>query len=247
VGPVPAVPVARLHTRLDLATPLAWRPSPPDKPLTHWKMEIDDAPIFRYFYRHMRPRRHLEFGTWQGEGVLYCLEECDATVWTINLLHGEVRPDGTWAYGTSFSDPAAVPAWSNKVVYAQTWYQTDALGFIGWRYLQRGLGRRVCQVYCDSQEWDSSNYPDGFFDTALIDGSHSEEVVASDTRNACRLVRPGGLIFWHDYCPDPEVLASCSSVAGVMAAIDHNRAWLGTQVRDLFWVQPSWILVGVKR
>ena len=36
-------------------------------------------------------------------------------------------------------------------------------------------------------------------DAAFIDGDHSREVVAHDTALARALVRPGGIIVWHDY------------------------------------------------
>ncbi|HQH70675.1 MAG TPA: hypothetical protein PK360_01215, partial [bacterium] len=92
------VPVQELHQKMGWPALLDYPAASLRKPLTQWKMEIDDSPIFRYLYRHFRPRRHLEFGTWQGTGVLYCLEECEATVWTLNLPRGETLPDGSPAY-----------------------------------------------------------------------------------------------------------------------------------------------------
>lgn len=214
-------------------------------------MEEDDAPILRYLYRALRPRRHLEFGTWQGAGTLLCLESCEAAVWTINLPEGEAAPegaDGSWSY---YSDFAAddVPAWhSGRAARSgRVLCQTDARGFIGRRYLEAGLGHRVCQVYCDSRAWDASAYPPGFFDTALIDGGHSAEVVASDTRKALPLVRSGGVVLWHDFCLDAEVREQCASVGSVTAAVEALLPEVGPALRDVFWIEPSWVLVGVKR
>lgn len=250
---VPAVSVKDLQARLNLTEPLDYPGSSLSKSLTAWKMEIDDAPIFRYLYRHVRPRRHLEFGTWEGTGVCYCLEECDATVWTINLLEGELHPDGSWAYGGPITFLKSLPSWLKRkafkddkghdIVYAQT----DALGFIGRHYLERRLGHRVCQIYCDSRQWDISAYPEGFFDSVLIDGGHSEEIVINDTRKALTLLRSGGLIMWHDFCPDPTVQAQCSSTRGVMSAVANSWDWLRRETKEIFWVNPSWILLGFKR
>jgi hypothetical protein len=50
----------------------------------------------------------------------------------------------------------------------------------------------VAQVYTDSREWDTSHYPDGFFDSCLIDGGHTQDIVVSDTMQALRLVRSEG-------------------------------------------------------
>ena len=78
-------------------------------------------------------------------------------------------------------------------------------GLIGSKYLDAGWGKRVCQIYADSREWDTRAYPAGFFDTAFIDGGHAADIVANDTRRAIQLVRPGGLVVWHDFCPLDEV------------------------------------------
>jgi len=246
---VDSVPASRLHEQLGLVEPFV-RPDAPvtRKRLVDWKMEDDDSPIFRYLYRQLKPTRHLEFGTWKGTGAVYCLEECNATVWTINLLNGETLPDGRWAYADALGNPQSTAGLTvrsgrnNRVIV-----QSDARGSIGREYLERGFGHRVCQIYCDSTQWDDSNFPDGFFDSVLIDGGHDREVVMSDARKALRLVRPGGVVMWHDYCPDEDVLATCSSTKGVYEAIKQMNGALDQSLRDLFWIDPSWILIGVRR
>ena len=243
---IPTVSVKDLHTKLGFSVPLDYPETSLDKPLKDWNMEIDDSPIFRYIYRNFQPKRHLEFGTWQGTGVLYCLEQCDATVWTINLPQGEKLEDGSWAYA---SVPEALKKhfWSRKKKGPLFWGQTDSLGSIGRFYLEAGLGKRVCQIYCDSREWDISNYSNGFFDTALVDGGHVEDIVASDTAKACQLVRSGGLIMWHDFCEETEVQNIYSSARGVVRAIKTNWTKLNGQMKNIFWINPSWILLGVKK
>lgn len=238
------VPVESLHERLGLAVHLDYPAASLRKRFAEWKMEADDAPILRYLYRHVRPRRHLEFGTWEGTGACYCLEECEATVWTLNLPHGEtnagqpayasvasVVPDGALAIGDQGG--AAV-------------YQTDAGVFIGHRYRRAGFGHRVCQILCDSREWDTSAYPLDFFDSVLIDGGHTSDVVLSDTRKALSVVKRGGLIFWHDFCPDPSVFSSMSSVSGVVTGLTSEWQDIRRSLTDVFWVRPSFLLVGVR-
>lgn len=254
---VPCVPVDQVHARLGLADALDYPAASLGKPLTQWRMEDDDSPIFRYLYRNLRPRRHLEFGTWQGTGTLYVLEECEATVWTLNLLEGETDAEGRWVY--SANRPPPPRTWWTRVsgyvrrkltgqapVYESLGYQTDNLGFIGRHYLERGLGNRVCQIYCDSRNWDVSNYPDGFFDSCLIDGGHQYEVVSSDTANALRLVRRGGIVLWHDFCPVPDVLAQCPAPRDVVGYVGNNLQTLKSVTSDLFWIDPSHILLGVR-
>lgn len=229
-------------------------PAPPavnsQTPLDRWKMEINDAPIFRYLYRNFRPKRHLEFGTWQGAGVVYCLEECDATVWTLNMPFGEDKSNGGAAYsgaGESYGLGATLAKeWAQRLgLPPQDAYRTDSFGFIGRFYLEKQLGNRVCQIYCNSTQWDIANYPEGFFDSVLIDGGHEAHVVLSDTRKALSLLRPGGLIMWHDFCP--PVRDKFEVVQGVMSGIEQASELLSASLEKLFWVKPSWILVGIKK
>jgi predicted O-methyltransferase YrrM len=228
-------------------------PSASAKPLNQWKMEEDDAPILQFLYRAHRPMRHLEFGTWQGFGAVLCLEACEATVWTINLSAGERRSDGTWAYGQRvFGEANALQGiisetFGEDELGPRTYHRTDAGGYIGRLYREKGLGRRVCQIYCDSREWDTSNYPSGFFDSVLVDGGHQPDVVTSDTRKALPLLRSGGLMMWHDFCPLPEIRSQFDSVKGVIAGLEPLFPELRTQLEHFFWINPSWILVGIKK
>ena len=240
---IPFLHVFDLHQYLDFAVPLIYPKSSLIKKFSQWKMEVDDAPIFRYIYRNARPRRHLEFGTWQGKGTVFCLEECDATVWTINRPFGEHEG----AYGFGPEELADAHLWAMKVgmQVSERGYASDSIGFIGKDYLERNLGNRVCQVYCDSREWDTSNIPEGFFETILVDGGHIADVVASDTRKALPLLRSGGIIMWHDFCPaEYQKFEACK---GVLAGIAQEWALINEQTEKLFWVYPSMILVGVKK
>ena len=129
----------------------------------------------------------------------------------------------------------------------RTFHRTDAGDYIGRIYREKGLGKRVCQIYCDSRDWDTSNYPADFFDSVLIDGGHQPEVVINDTRKSLQVLRPGGLIMWHDFCPFPEIRSQFESVKGVTAGIETMLPELQSQLKRLCWINPSWILVGIKR
>jgi len=111
---------------------------------------------------------------------------------------------------------------------------------------EAGWGKRVCQVYCDSRDWDTGHYPPGFFDSAFVDGGHSYDIVANDTKRAIELVRAGGLIMWHDFCPLDDVTAACESTRDVVSYITAAREELLPYVDKLFWIEPSWLLVAVR-
>jgi FkbM family methyltransferase len=240
------VNVCDLHSALNFNRAIEYPLSSQNKPFSRWKMEIDDSPIFRYIYRNFKPMRHLEFGTWQGTGTCYCIEESDATVWTINTPFGETLPTGEIAYAHPPQELIDLQNWAKKTgLPEQKSYRTDCIGFIGRHYLDKGYGARVCQIYCDSREWDISNYPDGFFDTVLIDGGHQEDIVISDTMKAMELVRSGGIIMWHDFCP--EALDLFEACRGVDQAVKKLRNSLISQMKTLFWIYPSFILCGIKK
>jgi len=239
----------KLHELLGCPAPMRQADDTLARPFDQWDMARDDSPILRYLLRHAQPKRHLEFGTWQGFGAVCCLEETRATVWTINLPHGESYPDGRWAYPQELAEDDAPPVvcQSAPAEGGKRTYRTDALGFIGRFYINKNLGNRVCQIYCDSREWDDNCYPDGFFDTAFIDGGHVPDVVTSDTRKALRLVRPGGLIIWHDYCPDAHIIETVGATRNVVGAIAAMQNELRPALSSLDWIDRSYILLGVRR
>lgn len=246
-APITALPVDDLPGFLGSSEPMRYPESSKKKPYQQWKMEIDDSPIFRYIYRNFKPRRHLEYGTWRGEGACYALEESNATVWTLNPPFGEWSDDGKMVYGTIRDELPQLQAWGRRLgLNVGNAPQTDNVLFIGYKYLERGFGNRVCQVYTDSREWDHSAYPDGFFDSCLIDGGHTADVVRNDTMQALRLVRQGGLIMWHDFCPDDQIIRDFSTSRGVVNAIREMADELNDAVQ-LSWIEPSFILLGVRR
>lgn len=200
---------------------------PPDaatKSLSDWKMETDDAPILEALWRAVAPGRHLEFGTWEGFGAALVANVTEAEIWTINLPEGETGSDGTTLYAA-----------------------TDAGSFIGRIYRQAGYGDRVHQILCDSQDFDTAPFESQPFDSVLIDGGHTPDVVASDTAKALRVLRPGGTCVWHDFCPDPETLRHNLAPLGVVQAAVENFATWTAAFERLFWIRKSWILVGLGR
>ncbi len=229
-------------------------PSPTKKDLSQWNLEEDDKPIFQYIYKAHQSKRHLEFGTWQGWGTRLCLESCsEANVWTINLSEGEARPDGTWAYGQRVFDDKDSPqnivmeCVGNDELGPQNYHRTDAGGYIGRLYREKGLENRVCQIYCDSRDWKISDFPQDFFDSVLIDGGHQPDVVINDTRKALQVLRPGGLIIWHDFCPLQNIRSQIESVKGVTAGIEQIVSELQMHLEKICWINPSWILIGRKK
>jgi predicted O-methyltransferase YrrM len=57
---------------------------------------------------------------------------------------------------------------------------------------------KIVQHIGDSRQFDTTPL-EGSFDLVFIDAGHTYELVRNDTAAALRLVKPGGIIAWHDY------------------------------------------------
>ncbi len=243
---VRAVAIDALDQALGYAEPSRAIATDRGKDFRAWKMETDDAPILAYLYRNHRPARHLEFGTWEGFGATLCATTCDAEIWTLNHPDGERDAAGQPAYSREMHESEERPDGAQPVEGGEV-FQTDAGAFIGWRYRKAGLAHRVHQILADSRQWDTRDFAPGFFDSILIDGGHHSDVVASDTEKALPLLRSGGLMLWHDFCPAEGPMTDFPATRGVVNAVHRQwRAW-SPHFAQIFWIRPSYVLLGVKR
>ena len=68
----------------------------------------------------------------------------------------------------------------------------------------RVYAERVAQLSGDSATFDWSPHV-GRAGLVFVDGSHAYDYVRKDSETAMRLVRPGGVVLWHDYGVWPGV------------------------------------------
>jgi len=193
-------PVESLRDRLGLP-PSDPSLNPSFKPLAEWAPQADDAPILRYIFRHLRPRRHIEIGAADSVSAGLCLDECQATVWRTHPA-----PD-----------------------------------------CRTPFDHRVWQRLGDGTAWDGSVFEPGFFDSALIYGGPTADVVSTDTRTALSLVRSGGLIIWRDFCPDPALFETFESAGVMVRSILDNWKDVSASLADAFWIRPSFLLAAIRR
>jgi len=57
---------------------------------------------------------------------------------------------------------------------------------------------KIIQLWGDSTKIDFSSFQ-GQFDIVFIDAGHTYPYVKADSENAFEMIRPGGVIIWHDY------------------------------------------------
>ncbi|HEY5087476.1 MAG TPA: class I SAM-dependent methyltransferase [Gemmatimonadaceae bacterium] len=74
----------------------------------------------------------------------------------------------------------------------------------GSRIASSELATRIHRLFGDSATFDFTPYA-GTVDLCFIDGSHAYSYVRNDSARALEMLRPGGVILWHDYSTWPGV------------------------------------------
>jgi hypothetical protein len=134
----------------------------------------------------VRPRHIFEIGTYTGYSTLHLALNAapDARILTLDLPKNGAAADPLRpALRTTLMDDAHIGG-----ATAERTYLFDGLP----------EGDRISTLFGDSATFDFGPYH-GAIDLFFIDGAHSYEYVRSDTLNALRCVRPGGIIAWHDF------------------------------------------------
>jgi hypothetical protein len=126
----------------------------------------------------------FEFGTCTGK---------TAYLWARNMLpEGKVgtitlAPEQTLNYAGATGDGEYIANVARREsVFTQFLYSgTD-------------VEHKVVQYFGDSKAFDETPYL-GKCDVVFVDGSHAYSYVMSDSEKALRMVKPGGIVLWHDY------------------------------------------------
>jgi predicted O-methyltransferase YrrM len=126
----------------------------------------------------------FEFGTCTGKTSYLFAKNSpeDATVVTLTL-----GPDQLKDYVSESADSQR-----------STKHAMQESSFTKFLYTGTPEEAKIKQVFCDSKHFDESPYH-GKMDLIFVDGSHAKSYVISDSEKAFRMIRPGGLILWHDY------------------------------------------------
>ena len=131
-----------------------------------------------------RARTMFEFGTATGRtAYLWALNSPpDATIVTLTL-----GPDERASYQDAEGDAEKDRRFALEESQFSRFYYSDT-----------PVAGKVKQHFGDSKAFDESAWANRC-DLVFVDGSHARSYVESDSRKALRLVRPGGLVLWHDY------------------------------------------------
>jgi len=125
----------------------------------------------------------FEFGTCTGKTTyLMAANAPGATVTTLTL-----HPDELVSYQEASGDDRSAVEAAKQVSAFNSFY-----------YEKTVEAERITQLYGDSKAFDPGAYK-STMDLIFVDGSHARSYVESDSRKALEMVKPGGIVLWHDY------------------------------------------------
>ncbi|MCC7047653.1 MAG: class I SAM-dependent methyltransferase [Alphaproteobacteria bacterium] len=106
---------------------------------------------------------------------------------------------------------------------------------------------RIHRLAGNGRPFDGAAFAAGFFDAVAIAGRGHAAAVIRDTEAALPLLRSGGMIVWRGFCPLDGPMAALPELRATVYGVHQGwRRW-SSQFASLFWIRPSYLLVGIKR
>jgi predicted O-methyltransferase YrrM len=148
-----------------------------------------------------RAERIFEFGTCTGKTTYLLAANAPpaARVTTLTL-----KPEDQGAYRAAAGDDAA----ARDSAIAES-------AFAAFFYENAPEAAKITQLIGDSKAFDETPFL-ASCDLVFVDGAHARSYVESDSRKALRMVKPGGIVLWHDYSGrrrTPGVFAALNALA----------------------------------
>lgn len=142
-------------------------------------LTINELVVMALTCQWLKPSVLFEFGTFNGRTTLNLAANtpADAKIHTLDL-----------------ADPAAAQLAADRE--DSDYHLLERTGSY---FRETVFSNKIEQLWCDSSRFDETDLR-GQADLVFVDGAHSYDYVRNDTSKALAMVRPGGVILWHDYC-----------------------------------------------
>jgi predicted O-methyltransferase YrrM len=179
--------------------------------LGQWgNISIEELCKISLIVSYFRPETIFEFGTYNGCTTLQMAMNAPnaCRVYTLDIRPEEVG-------GTLFDVGEIGRYLAGK---------TDAFNFeIGHYFKGTPFELSIIQLWGESAKFDFSTFWEKI-DLIFVDAAHTYEYVKSDSENAFRMLRKGGVIIWHDYMQmlHPDVTRYLYEISA-QKAIHHIR------------------------
>ncbi len=141
-----------------------------------WNVKLHEAVFLAVLVKHMRAKRIFEIGTFDGGSTRILAEHApaEAEVFTLDL-----------------------PVEMFNATQSPDGMTGDRVGH---RYKNSPAAHRVTQLRGDASTFDFTPYH-RTIDLVFVDAAHDYPHGLIDTKTALNLIRPGGVIVWHDFEP----------------------------------------------
>jgi hypothetical protein len=138
-----------------------------------FSIDIDELWILCMLARSATPQRVFEFGTFDGFTTIHLAANTSpgSEIFTIDRNAGRYPFSGLRPFTHAIS--------------------------VGGRFHGHPLAQRIHQLTGDTRNFDFTPYA-GTCGLVFLDADHAYEGTQTDTRTAMTLLRPGGMLVWHD-------------------------------------------------
>lgn len=167
---IPVVPFTQIFPTIDV--------DPLEKEVANGNVTVQELTVISQLVKNTKPKTIFEIGTFNGRTTvnLAHFSPADSVVYTLDLPKADIDKA---KFGIEEGD--------------RTYVDKNTIGD---RYQKNA--DKIKQLYGDSATFDFSPYY-GKIDFVFVDGSHSAPYAESDTEEAYKMVKVGGIILWHDY------------------------------------------------
>lgn len=163
----------------------------------------------------------FEFGTCTGKTAYLWARNAPAGAQVVTLT---LAPEQQLAYVKSHDDSEE-----------DTSFALKESNFTEFLYSGTAVAGAIEQLYGDSKHFDESPW-ESWADLVFVDGSHARSYVASDSAKAMRIVKPSGMVLWHDYA-GPKHAAGVFDTLNEMSQQFKLERIEGTTL--VMWRRPS--------
>lgn len=141
---------------------------------TAYNVSWEEICIISQIIEIIAPKRIFEFGTFDGRTTIHLALNApdDALTYTLDIQSGDFE-------------------FSNDNIYFEKIR-------VGEQVFASSVGSKIVMLTGDSKTFDFSSFMENV-DFVFIDADHSYAAVINDSEIACKMVRPGGIVVWHDY------------------------------------------------
>jgi len=177
-------------------------------------ISLVEAAALSALIHKINAKRIFEFGTYKGVSTTQLALNLphDGMVFSLDL------PEDHPAYSL------AIPKVAEQQIAAE-----KGKGIL----IPHDLGGKVTFLRADSAKFDTAPYLESM-DLIFVDGAHSYEYVKNDTVKGLEMLRPGGIIAWHDCTPShPDVVRYLRSLTPLPTLVHATTLAFSVKTPDL--------------